>query len=404
VSASQREKERLRARRAGRSNSGSGGPPGDRPPGAVVRRRRRWLLAAELLVVAAVAAVIVAIVLPGGGSPSHRAPATRPPSAATSSAGGASASSTAGGQTTPGGQPSPARPYAPNSVWNEPVPATVPLSPQSSAYVSQLQQQIRSHGEWINTTQYSIPVYTVGPGQAKVPVKLDQSGPGTVGQLAQAFAAGVPIPANARAAAGSDQSLVVYQPSTNTEWEFWQARKLNGEWHAYWGGKMSDVSGNPGYFDAPSDWGGSATSLGLLGGLMTIDELRSGHIDHALAMAIPASARGKFVYPAQRGDGHDASPNAIPEGTRFRLNPKLNLDSLHLPPMTRMIAEAAQRYGIIVRDQAGSVSLYGQDPTPTGTDPYVGSNGLFGGQSPDKLLQAFPWNQLQVVDPSWNHR
>jgi hypothetical protein len=351
---------------------------------SVVQRRRRWLLAAELLVVAIVAAAIAVIVLPGSRA-HHHAPTAR--GTTTTSA-------------TPNGPVQ--RPYAANSVWNEPVPAGAPLAPQSSAYVSTLQQQIQSHGEWINTTQYSIPIYTVGANQPLVPVKLDQSAPGSVDELARTFAAGVPIPADAQAAAGTDQSLVIYQPSRNLEWEFWRAHKVDGVWHAYWGGKMNDVSSNPGYFDGPSDWGGSATSLGLMGGLMTIADLRSGHIDHALAMAIPATAQGRFVYPAQRGDGHDPSSNAIPEGTRFRLNPGLNLDALHLPPVTRMIAEAAQRYGIIVRDQAGSVALYAQDPTPTGTDPYDGPNGLFGGLPPYKLLQAFPWNQLQVVDPNWN--
>jgi hypothetical protein len=364
------------------------------------RQHRRWLLAAELLLVAVVAAAILVIVLPGGHtsrSGAGHAPSGKP------AAGAQSTSTSASRAATSPSAPAQPRPFAANSVWNEPVPASAPLSPQSAAYVSQLGQQIKSHGEWINTNQYSIPVYTVGANQPKVPVKLDQSGPSSIAELAQVFAAGVPIPANAHAAAGTDQSLVIYQPSTNTEWEFWRAHKVGGEWHAYWGGKMSDVSGSPGYFTNPPDWGGSASSLDLLGGLMTENELRSGQINHALAMAIPTAAQ-HYVYPAQRGDGHDSSPNAIPEGTRFRLNPKLNLDSLHLPPITRMIAEAAQRYGMIVRDQSGSLSLYAQDPTTTSasSDPYGGSHGLFEGMAPNQILQAFPWNQLQVVDPSWN--
>jgi hypothetical protein len=343
-----------------------------------VRRRRRWLLGAELLVVAAVAGLILAIVLPGGRG-GH---VTRPSRPAT--------------------QPAAPRPFSANSVWNAPLPANAPILPQSPTYVTELQQQMQSHGEWINTNQYSIPVYTVRANQPLVPVKLDQSGPGSVDELARTFAAGVPIPAGAQSAAGSDQSLVIWQPSRNVEWEFWRAHQVGGVWHAYWGGKMTDVSGNPGYFDNPSDWGGSATSLDLLGGLMTFSDLRSGRIDHALAMAIPTAAQGRFVYPAQRGDGHDPSPSAIPEGTRFRVNPHLNIDALHLPPLTRMMALAAQRYGIIVRDQAGSVSFYGQDPTPTGSDPYAGPHGLLDGMAPYQLLRAFPWSQLQVVSPSWN--
>ncbi len=334
-------------------------------------KRRRWLLGLELLVVVGVAAIVLAIALPGGSS-RHRPAAPVPP-------------------------------FAPTSVWNRQVPADAPIAPQSAQLVGALQSQVQAHGTSVNTSPYSIPVYTVGPHQPLVRVTLDQGGTGSVGELARVFAAGVPIPNGAHAAAGTDQSLVVWQPSRNTLWEFWRAHQINGVWHAFWGGKMTDVSGNPGYFDDPPDWGGSGTSLSLLGGLMMIDELRAGRIDHALAMAIPSAAKN-FVYPAQRSDGHDTSGGAIPEGTRLRLKPRLNNAALHLPPTTAIIARAAQRYGMIVRDQSGSVSLYAQDPTTTGSNPYAGSAGLFDGEPGWELLQHFPWSQLQVVSPGWNHR
>lgn len=348
----------------------AGGRPRARDAGR--RRRRAGLVVAELAVVAVIAAAIVVLVTSGGRTPSHSA---RPPA--------------------------PRPPFAADSVWNAPVPADAPLTPQSATYVHTLQQQLAARGAWINTTNYSVPVYTVGPHQPLVHVTLDQSGPNDVAALARAFAAGVPIPPGAHAAAGTDQSMVVYQPSRNTLWEFWRAHRVNGVWHAYWGGKMTDVSGNPGYFTTHSGWGGSGTSLSLLGGLMTIADLRAGQINHALAMAIPTAAT-RFVYPAQRSDGHDTSPAAIPEGTRFRLDPHLNIAALHLPPITRMIAEAAQRYGMIVRDQAGSVALYAQDPAPTGADPYSGPHGLFDGLSPQQVLRGFPWSRLEVVSPGWH--
>jgi hypothetical protein len=293
------------------------------------------------------------------------------------------------------------RPFAASAVWNAPLPANAPLAADSSTLVSQLEAQVRAKGPWINTTSYSIPVYTVADDQATVPVTLDQHGPGSVGELASVLAAGVPIPRYAHAAAGTDKSLVIWQPGRDRLWEFWQARKVDGKWHAVWGGRMNNVSHNPGYFDDPHDWGGSATSLALLGGLMRVRELRSGHIGHALALAIPAAAKGRFVYPAQRGDGVDTGSSAIPEGTRFRLDPKLDVNALPLPPTTRMMALAAQRYGIIVRDQAGAVAFYAQDPTTTGSDPYGGTYGLFDGLSPHDLLKDFPWSHLEVVSPSW---
>ena len=60
-----------------------------------------------------------------------------------------------------------------------------------------------------------------------------------------------------------------------------------------------------------------------------------------------------------------------------------------------MMAEAAQRYGIIVRDKTlHAIGFYAEDPSPLGTNPYTR---LFDGKSPGELLQSFPWTHLQVV-------
>ena len=114
-------------------------------------------------------------------------------------------------------------------------------------------------------------------------------------------------------------------------------------------------------------------------------------------MAIPDTRAGVYAAPAQRTDGKTADPLALPEGAHLRLDPSLDLASLHLPRVTLMIAEAAQRYGIIVRDTASHVTLYAQDPTPTGANPYNGPHGYLEGQTPVQLLASFPWSRLEVV-------
>lgn len=291
-------------------------------------------------------------------------------------------------------------PFACTSVWNARLSPDAPLSPRSSQYAAQLLSQVKEYGGWINTYSYSVPVYTVPREQARVPVTLDTSGPGSADELAQAFKQGVPLPPGAKAATGTDQHMVVWQPSTNTLWEFWHARRIDGIWHARWGGKMTNVSSSPGYFSDPHDWGATATSLPLLGGLIGIRELQSGHIDHALALALPHTAAGVVAFPAQRSDGDERASGAIPEGTRFRLNARLDIAALHLPPVVRILAEAVQRYGMIVRDHAGAVALFGQDPTPLGKNPYYGAHGLFDGLSPATIMRDFPWKYVQAVRPA----
>ena len=61
-----------------------------------------------------------------------------------------------------------------------------------------------------------------------------------------------------------------------------------------------------------------------------------------------------------------------------------------------MIAEAAQRYGFIVRDQTGEgVLLFAENPSQFPEDPY---RRYFLGRSPIELLANFPWDWLQVLE------
>jgi hypothetical protein len=282
-----------------------------------------------------------------------------------------------------------AGPFAPDSVWDAQLADDAALVPDSAGLVGELRRQAGlSGGTWINSTSFSVPVYTVGPNQPTVRVTADTPYP----PLQDAWAA-VPIPAGAHPAPGSDAHMVVYQPSSDTLWEFWAMYQGSGGWHASWGGKMEHVSSNPGYFDGT--WGGTATSLALLGGLIRPDELAAGHIDHALAVAIPEAKQNSVVWPAQRGDGVATGAHAIPEGTRFRIDPDFDLDSISLAPAARVIAEAIQRYGMIVRDQAGAVVLYAEDPQTMSNDPWPG---LFN-EWPNNLLNSLPWAHMEVVTP-----
>ena len=422
--------------------------------------------------------------------------------------------------------------FSPTSIWNAPLLPNAPIASNSAAIEGTLQAYINSSlatrtGPWINTIQYSTPIYTVPANQPTVPVIMDYNNP-----LAPAMSA-VPLPANALPAAGTDAEATFYQPSSDTLWEMWKLRqrlnpspylsatvstggslpagtyyyavtaltptgettvspiqsstvaggatvKLNwggpvgatayriyrgtsptnlqvvgtlahvttqqgdqgcfwtdtgtetpsavspptsntattpGQWHASWGGRMSDVSLDPGYYrnianplggwTEQSNWGVTASGLPVVGGLITLADLASGQINHAIAMMVPQAAKGTFDFPAQRTDGVDTSANAIPEGARFRLPPTLDLSSISMPTVTREIAVAAQRYGLIVNDQtAATVGFRAEDPTPLmrlgQANPYLtyftDANGAY--VPPNQLLASFPWSSLELVAAS----
>jgi hypothetical protein len=211
----------------------------------------------------------------------------------------------------------PQRLFAPTSVWNRPV-VEEPTDPNSSALVQSLAAEAQREraariGPWIATAKASTPLYRVSRSQPTVRVRLDDVGTLGSSALRRALAA-VPIPAGAQPAAGPDRHMTIWQPATDRLWELWQARRLADGWHARWGGAIRHVSKSVGYYTpaawpgATRNWGATASSLPVIGGTITLDDLRLGRIRHALALALPAPRAGVFAWPAQRTDGTGPPP------------------------------------------------------------------------------------------------
>lgn len=292
--------------------------------------------------------------------------------------------------------------FAASSFWYQAIPANVALHANSAGFTADFQRQVKTfYGNVaVNTDSYASPIYSPPAGTPTKAVKFwdcqnkGYADPGLVAQWAA-----VPLPAYAKASAGTDGEMSIYQPASNTLWEFWQARNSNGQWQACWGGRMDNVKSNPGIW--PGSYGTTATGLPFIGGQITAEELRRGEIRHAIGLALVEAEKPSVIsWPAQRSDGYNPSnaPNRIPEGLRFRLDPTINVDALNLHPVAKIIAKAGQKYGFVVWDKAGAISIRMQNPlsyTALGQpNPYPA---LFNGTPPYALLNGIPWNRLQFL-------
>ncbi len=296
-------------------------------------------------------------------------------------------------------------PSARGRFWRTPLAPDAPVDSRSPQLVSALAGTVaRTRAEnrppWISISSCSTRVYQVGAGQPTVRVALDQPVASWNVTLRRALAK-VPLPSAAEASNCHDRVIVITQPSRDRMWELWHARRENGTWHADWGGATRHAAENDGSY-GPSDWpgadthwGASASSITLLGGAMRLDEFARGRIDHALSLALPDVAAGRWAAPAERTDGRLTGPDAIPYGARFRLDPKLDLDALHLPRATRVIAEAAQRYGLVVQDKTYSIVSLAAEAPPSGPGPNPW-NELIGGPA-GSALTRFPWDRLELM-------
>jgi cysteinyl-tRNA synthetase len=207
----------------------------------------------------------------------------------------------------------------------------------------------------------------------------------------------VPAPAGTVRPAGpqgadSDGHLVLYDPDTFVEYDFWQATTVrDGECQSRGGGLTGTVileAGAIDFFDVRgsgvnSDTYSSARAVGtpLLAGLILRVDVESGAIPHALAVAIPGLRNtniltpseplpSDYFYPASttETDFYNSNLHALAAGQRIRLKQTIVDDAGELideendlAPITRMFLTALRTYGAYLVDNAGGFTFYAED-------------------------------------------
>ena len=344
-----------------------------------------------------------------------------------------------------------ATPFSATGWRNQPLPDNTAVAEHSAAMVADIQRQItenmnapppRPPGTWVSTGATAT-IYTVGPAQPTVRVDHTGDDPSLQAQWED-----VPLPPDAKPSdppynpqndSGGDANLVVWQPSSNTLWEFFHLHRVDGpldsepRWAAGYGGRMQDVSTFEGQFEDPPgpQFGSSATSLAQLATLSRIEEVKRGvteiksgsgpgTLDHAIGVTIKGTqGYDGWCWPANRTDPQHWSRSAasIPAGTRFRLPASFDLELWQDPdpqandgkerPLTNyglMLARTIQRFGMVVSDSGQGIGFGVEDPAPLGTDPFYANgqprgDGPFEGRWPDQggVLANVPWSELVAL-------
>ncbi len=285
------------------------------------------------------------------------------------------------------------RPYfARTSLLNQPIAPAAAVDPNSPAMIGALARVGADRGFVLGVGAYTVPVYFAGPTTPKRSVLLTASFARGMAGKAPVLSP-VPIPISAQPDPASDGHMAIVDPKAGCEYDFFQASKSSqGAWQAAWANSTS-LAGS-GIFRRLSP-GARASGFALTAGLIFPIELRNGQINHALAIAVPNTRRGSPVPPATRSDGRTQAPEGIPMGARLRLDPTLDLSTLHLSPYKQTIARALQVYGAFVVDTGGSVSLYAVNRVAYRDDPYAGV------LPSDKYisLDDIPLDRFQVLVP-----
>lgn len=277
----------------------------------------------------------------------------------------------------------------PNSAFDHPI-VYQPVAADSSTLVADLVTQ--SHTIYKQIGVGFKPIYTVPANQPLVPVTATT---GCYKGFLSTLGPGVPIPPGAYNSGTSDANVIVSQPSTGRDWEFWKATETNGQWSACWGGGLNALSSS-GVFPYP--FGESASGISYLATTITEADIASGQINHAINLQVEVC--NGFTAPADRTDC-GSHPGTPAEGTWFRMSATTPMPA-GLTPFAQMVFRALQTYGAVVTDHAGAVMITAEDTADwafqghTGPDPITTA---FAGHPEYSVLNGMPWSQLQVVVP-----
>jgi hypothetical protein len=142
---------------------------------------------------------------------------------------------------------------------------------------------------------------------------------------------------------GSDRHAIMVDSGTCTLYELFAARWNDGDPTAG-SGAIFDLGSND---LRPAGWtSADAAGLPILPGLVRLDEVQAGEIDHAIRFTVACTFE-RHVWPA-RHDAGVRDRRCPPMGARFRL--KAGFDISGFTRKAKVVLVAMQRYGLIVAD------------------------------------------------------
>lgn len=237
-------------------------------------------------------------------------------------------------------------------VWNTPI-NTLPLDPQSSAYVATigstkgLKADFGS-GLW-DGGPIGIPFVTVNGSQPKYPVTFEYDDESDTGP----YAVPLDAPIEGGPQSTGDRHAIAVDTTNCILYELYAAYPGASSWAAG-SGAIYDLEG---YDLRPAGWtSADAAGLAILPGLVRYEEILAGEITHAIRFTAPQT-RNTYIWPARHKASSLTGTQYPPMGQRFRL--RADFDISGYSPTNQIILQALKTYGMILSDNGSSWYMSG---------------------------------------------
>jgi hypothetical protein len=242
-----------------------------------------------------------------------------------------------------------------DNIWNTPVD-TLPLDPNSDAYIANIGPAIHPHADFgsglYEGAPIGIPFIVVPPDQPLVSITeflyADESDPGPY-----------PIPPDPPIEGGPDSTgdrhVLVLRQGECVLYELFKAfPNGDGSWRAD-SGAIFDLNSHA---LRPDTWtSADAAGLPILPGLARYEETAADEINHALRFTV-SQTRDEHVWPARHDASSSDDPNRPPMGQRFRLKADFVIDD-SFSPQGQVILRALKKYGLILADNGSNWFISG---------------------------------------------
>ena len=313
-------------------------------------------------------------------------------------------------------QPQRGVPFTKTSPWNKALPTNLTgeyLDKHDAKLVELLDAHKNAYSDGADLFEFGVPIWEVGGEANTITCKHPE------GEICSIANQRLAIPAEAEPTIGSDHEMVVLNRSGGLGYDFWQAHRIGlTSWETNsdsefginntesTGVCIKEIEHLKRY---ESTCGATGAGVPQLAGLITVGDLESGTIEHALAFATGYTCKEFFREPASKTDGHFGGyekGECIPEGTRIRLKPSATLGA-EATPAEKMVATALKTYGAYCRDSTGHEGAapselegmgfafedYGTTPFFDHANPYY----TLGLQYDYYGMTNIPWSELEVL-------
>jgi hypothetical protein len=231
-----------------------------------------------------------------------------------------------------------------DNYWHADI-ASLPVNAHSAQWLSAMGASTRKlHPDFgpsgDASNPYGIPVTVVPAGQARVPVTFQYADESD--QLKYPLGANTKIEGGANS--GGDQHAIIVTADTCELFETWDTSDTSSGWTAGSGAHWSLSS------DAlrPNTWtSADAAGLPILPGLLRYDEVKSGHVDHAIRFTTNTTD-DSYLWPARHAASSNHNANLPPMGARFRLKTSFSIAGYSAQAQT--VLKAMQTYGLVLAD------------------------------------------------------